>query len=604
MVQENLSVVSAGEASASPSSFTDTESKRVRIPPAMAGIQYNTCKNPKCEQFGIKAVKGATLGEAGHYVRVGGGKGYPLLKCGCCGETPPMKSNRGIHEEMQRLGRYLKPTEYFCPSEACENRTVPVGTPKAYRAFGTNAHGSKRMQCCKCKKTFVTTGKPAKGQHETHLNKTIFNMLVNQVALSRIVKMLEISWEVLYHRIDFIHRQCMLFAANRERRLKTLSIERLYMAVDRQDYLVNWTERKDKRNVVLMGLAASDNKTGYVFCNALNFDEEADRNAVEEDSAKSSDTSLPAPFRKYARVWTERDYIETRQRKIPKSKQTVMPGQLMADINQSYSEQSLQEDVEVFDAKSGTEKLPNYGMQVHAEYTMIGMFRHLKELVGNCEQWRFFLDQESGIRAAVFHAFAPEIKNHTCEAFYVRIAKDLVQEEKLKLMNDARRAFEEVQELHPSLDEKQVELLMLKNEIAQKREVGLYKDTWIQAPLPTMSESEKAMCWLTEHETFDEDHVAWLYNKASLHSVDSYFMKTRRSIAMCERPMHSASSVGRIWSAYQAYNPLILKQMLGIYRVYHNFCDTPMKGAKKTTPAMRLGLSDAILPLEDILYYS
>ncbi|WP_155756649.1 hypothetical protein [Acinetobacter sp. CIP 51.11] len=37
--------------------------------------------------------------------------------------------------------------------------------------------------------------------------------------------------------------------------------------------------------------------------------------------------------------------------------------------------------------------------------------------------------------------------------------------------------------------------------------------------------------------------------------------------------------------------------------VYSNYCDIPMKGRNKTTPAMRLGLADAILPIDDILYY-
>lgn len=603
MQQENFSAPNAGGVSAPPSSFTKAKAELPRLPPEVAGIQYNTCKNPKCGNFGVVPDEAAYPGEPGHYRRTGGGKNYPLLMCGICGETPPLKSNLGIYEEMQRIGRYLQEKAYFCPNEACENHTVPVGTKKAYRAFGTNAHGSKRMQCCKCMKTFVTTGKPAKGQHETHLNKSIFNMLVNQVALSRIVKMLDISWEVLYHRIDFIHRQCMAFVANRERRLKTLPIERLYLAVDRQDYLVNWTERKDKRNVNLMGIAVSDNKTGYVFANALNFDDSIDRNAVEEHSNEIMDTALPSPFRKYARVWTKADYLETRQRKIPKAKRTPIPGALISDIAETYNDNAQKDDVEVFDVKTGTEQLPDYGMQVHAEYTMIGVFKHLKELIGNCQQWRFFMDQESGIRAAVLHAFSDEIKNRTCEAFYVRIAKGLVQEEKLKIKNDARKEFEEVWKMNPGLDEKQVELLMLKQEIAQKLVIGQYKDSWIKAPLPTMSEPEKAMCWLTEHDGFDEDHVAWLYNKASLHSVDSYFMRTRRSIAMCERPMHSSADRGRIWSAYQSYNPGVLKKMLEIYRVYSNYCDTPMQGKNKSTPAMRLGLADAVLPLEDILYY-
>src|SRR3989304_1612219 len=95
--------------------------------------------------------------------------------------------------------------------------------------------------------------------------------------------MLGISWKVLYHRIDFIHQQCLAFAADRERKLATLSIRRLYLAVDKQDHLVNWTERKDKRNVVLSAIASADNATGYVFGIHPNFDSSIDRDAVESD---------------------------------------------------------------------------------------------------------------------------------------------------------------------------------------------------------------------------------------------------------------------------------------------------------------------------------
>jgi transposase InsO family protein len=68
----------------------------------------------------------------------------------------------------------------------------------------------------------------------------------SQFPLNRIVAMLVISWDMLYNRIDFIHRQCLDFAADRERKLKDLPLKRLYLSLDRQDHLVNWTERKDK----------------------------------------------------------------------------------------------------------------------------------------------------------------------------------------------------------------------------------------------------------------------------------------------------------------------------------------------------------------------
>jgi hypothetical protein len=34
---------------------------------------------------------------------------------------------------------------------------------------------------------------------------------------------------------------------------------------------------------------------------------------------------------------------------------------------------------------------------------------------------------------------------------------------------------------------------------------------------------QKAVAYLTDLGDYDEDHNAWLYNKASLHGVDSFF---------------------------------------------------------------------------------
>jgi hypothetical protein len=55
----------------------------------------------------------------------------------------------------------------------------------------------------------------------------------------------------LYGKIDFLHRQAELLAGAHEQRLPSKQIERLFLSSDRQDYLVNWTDRSDKRPVQL-----------------------------------------------------------------------------------------------------------------------------------------------------------------------------------------------------------------------------------------------------------------------------------------------------------------------------------------------------------------
>lgn len=601
-----------------------------RVPPAHGGIQYNACKNPKCRQFGMSAEEIPLRSPAGPYAIVSAGKGYPLLKCNACGENPPLKSNKGISEEIDRLSAYLvAPAEPFCPNDnpnpetglVCDNHAnrVPVGTKKAYAKHGKNSSGSTRMKCCACGKVFLAESKPDKGQHETHHNREIFNMLVNKVPLSRIAKMLVISWDVLYHRIGFIHSQCMAFAAHRERRLKTLDVRRLYLSIDAQDYHVNWTGRKDKRNVVLKALTVADNKTGYVLCNALNFDETADRAAIEADAAAFGDNLLPPPRRRHARHWLAADYAASVMETAKRAKQR--PGAtLLEKVSVGYAKTAERLDGEVFDDKMKDEKLPERGMQIHSEYTMVAVFHLLKGMLGNVGGWRFFMDQESGIRAACLSAFADEIRGRRAEAFYVKIEKELVQEQKRERLAEAKVRFDKVAAEHakdvPPPTEEGVKLIMIKEEIAEQRRVGNFGDAWVKMPLPTMSEPEKAVCWLTAHDDFlDEDgeidhcHVAWLHNKASLHGVDTFFMKTRRSMNMCERPITSASNSGRKWSQYQAYDPAILKKALEIFRVYHNFIDLPShkKGVPKSdrkTPAMRLGLADAPLDFRDVLYFN
>jgi hypothetical protein len=165
------------------------------------------------------------------------------------------------------------------------------------------------------------------------------------------------------------------------------------------------------------------------------------------------------------------------------------------------------------------------------------------------------------------------------------------------------------------VDEDGAKLILLKQEIAAQKEIGKFGDRWVSMPLPSMAEPGKAVCWLTEHRDFakddgtpDDDHVAWLYNKASMHAVDNFFMKVRRGIAMCERSIHSSSTSGRTYDLYQPYNPALLKKVLEIFRVHCNYTDQPgyEKGVKKAdrkTPAMRLGLAAAPLDLQDILYF-
>lgn len=124
-------------------------------------------------------------------------------------------------------------------------------------------------------------------------------------------------------------------------------------------------------------------------------------------------------------------------------------------------------------------------------------------------------------------------------------------------------------------------------------------------PRPTMSEPEKAMCFLTDMGDYDGDHLAWLYNKASLHAVDSWFNCLRRRSSMLERPVSSAGNRGRVWSGYSAYRPEQIGKLMTIFRACHNYLwvGEGKDARQRGTPAMRLGLAKAPLDYSDIIYF-
>jgi len=581
------------------------------IPPEIDGIQVNFCKNPTCANYGVAAdfkkfsrrSKLTSLLPGTEYTLSGKSRGagnVPQLKCLLCGETPPIKSNLGIAEEVERMGAYLwADREVSCPNPACLNHGVSISNGKPYySSYGKSGIGSQRYKCHRCLKTF-SVGKSTRRQRLTHKNKDVFMHLMNKVPFNRICELLSIGKQTLYDKIDFLHRQCLAFIASREQHLMDgMPLPKLYIAVDRQEYGVNWTQRNDKRNVMLLATGSADLASNYVFGMHLNFDSGLEPENVEIDALMCDDYFKPYPFRRYARLWLRNDYSESVMRSI-KNKKTK-DATLGGEISDNYENAAQRDDVEASEGKTLETALPRWGMQVHAEYSLYGHFFHLKQLLTGVGKFRFFLDQDSGIRAACLAAFQPEIKGRTADAFYVRIEKEITVQEKRNYVTRSKAEFKKVNDQFPNMSVPEVQVLMMKNEMARMATIGAWKDKWAMHPLPDSSEANKAVCYLTDFGDLDPDHMARLYLKATLHPIDRFFQQVRRRISLLERPIGSASNAGRTWYGYSAYQPENIEKLLGIFRLYYNYCLT---GMDEKTPAMKLGLAKGVIPVEDIIYF-
>ncbi len=416
--------------------------------------------------------------------------------------------------------------------------------------------------------------------------------------MRRICEVADIGPESLYGKIDFFYRQCLAFAADREKRLLNgMPMSRLYIGVDRQDYVVNWTRHEDRRNVMLHAVGSADNATSYVFGMHLNYDAALDSEEVEADALSAGDYQAKVPFRRYARCWLKEDYAAAVRKQSMRKR--IARG-LQSEIEAEYTETIQRDDVEVSEVQNSGRRLPTKGMQIHVEYTLYGHFFYLKKLFGGVEKLRFFLDQDSGMRAACLVAFQSEIVARRADAFYVRIAKEMTIAEKRVAIASSRAEFEKARKTNPSWSDAELEILLTKQHIANMAAIGKWQDRWMTHPFPNMSEPEKAVCYLTDYKDYDEDHLARLYNKASLHAIDRFFMQVRRRLSILERPVGSASGAGRIWYGYSAYNPETIVKMLGIFRVFYNYC---LAGKDGKTPAMRLGLAKGKVSLEDIICF-
>lgn len=584
-----------------------------RIPPPSGTVQVNFCKNPSCSHFGlpaseIKQLRGRSKKTTDRYKLTGT---PPMLNCLSCGEHIPVKSNEGIAEELARLMAPLAPPPQKggCNTEGCPNTGVsPSSVPGKYWSFGKTKAGTPRFRCKACKKTITGQGLSTKRQRKSHLNSEIFRVLTQKMPLSCAAEFARVSPSTLYRKLDFIHRQCLLFASNRERRLPSMDIDRMYVCVDRMDHIINWTNRADKRNITIQAVGSAELKSGYVLALHVNYDDTLSKDDVTLAAIKCADHEKQPPFRKFARLWLPEEYEKAV--KLAKGHVPGTAGMRSIDdwIEAVYADAADRGDVEQPDHPRSEWQPPGRGLLVHAEYTLYAHFLYLKSLLAGVGKVRFFLDQESGIRAACLSAFADEVLAKDCDAFYVSISKGVTKERALALVGESQRKLNEYvarygyEDLH--LQEQRRQYLKDKMHTLWS-EKGKWGDRWLEYPFPNMAEPEKRVCYLTNLKAdwfdYDDEHLANLLLKATLHPIDRFFMQTRRKTSMLERPITSSSVSGRKWYGYSAYDPAKAAKMLDIYRVYYNFIK---KGDDGKTPAMRLGLAKGPCTVEDIIYYA
>jgi hypothetical protein len=567
---------------------SETDAK-LRLPHPFNGVNVNFCKNPLCSNFGKPAEledgRGKKRGNQGSLYRVTGDS----LFCSVCHTHTVVKSNRAVAEEFERnLELLTTPGGLHCPNVTCANYFKPVDSHLgSYLAHGRTPSGSQRYQCKECGKTF-SDRKPHQRQKTSHENKTVFQMLVAKVCITRIAQVTGLAPKTVYDKIDFLHGQCRKFLADRERRLPELDFKHMRIATDMQDYMVNWPTKKLRKTIQFRAVASSCLDTGYVLACHPQLDSRFDTNDIQQAVVECGDLEKKPAFREYARLWNYEDYASALQL----DSTTFAP---------------IREDQDGPEHMTTDRQLPDQGAMVHIDYLAFGHFMYLHYLLGrNTGRVHFCLDADPGLANACLATWKEKFFADQLDVAIMTCDKAATIDEKNAAVAKAIQLKEEAEEAYPGLPPFRAWLQFFLDNSTISYYRGLERGKFLRSndisyPFIKKSEPGKQVRFLTDNGERDARSIAARFHYTSLHQVDRFFMQIRRSIAGLERAPQYPRRASRKWYLYGFYSPEMVEKMLTIFRTYFNFI--ARGGQDGQTPAMRLGLAKGPVRFEEVIYF-
>lgn len=412
-------------------------------------------------------------------------------------------------------------------------------------------------------------------------------MLVGKVGISKIAQITDLAPKTVYDKIDFLHKQCTKFLADRERRLPEIDLGDLRISTDMQDYMVNWPTKKLRKTIQFRALASSCLDTGYVFACHPQIDTRFNTNEIQSAVEECGDLDRKPAFRDYARLWNYEDYASALQ----------LEPHIFAPIR---------DDQDAAEHMTAERQLPEQGAMVHIDYLMFGHFMYLNALIGRRSgHVHFSLDADPGLANACLAAWKDKYLDGCLDVAILTCDKAATIDQKNAAVAEAVRlkasAEAEYPDLHPF--EAWLTYFVDHSDLAyfrgRKRGEAL-RGKEIAYPFIKKSEPGKRVRFLTDDGERSAHDIAKLFHYTSLHQVDRFFMQIRRSIAGLERAPSYPRRASRKWYLYGFYSPEMAEKCLTIYRTYFNYI---AKGKDRMTPAMRIGLAKGPVRFEEVIYF-
>lgn len=229
------------------------------------------------------------------------------------------------------------------------------------------------------------------------------------------------------------------------------------------------------------------------------------------------------------------------------------------------------------------------------------------------KEWRFITDDDNSLATAIYRVFSNDIRLYNAHHFVSKIDKNKSARQKLDEYTEAKRFLISWGASHGystnslyTLAELYLQEKLQTHHFCEEVDFPHKKATvWLNNPLeqplcPRDKGSYTVDC-RTDVSSFDIHELASAIMNVNDHATNSFIQQIRRRISILERPLVTATGHGKSY-IYVNFNPKYAQYALTILRTYYNFCLPFGKGDNKKTPAQRIGLTDKVFDMKDILY--
>lgn len=581
-------------------------------------IQFNTCTNPFCPNFGLQQERFTDLkGKPSRY-KIVSTKNDSLIDCtvyGCSpfqpslGNKSTLLSNWAIAEEITRLEAInsVVPDVFVIDyhKEECPNYShTPKTHPKSFTKQGLSKVGAQVYKCKTCAKKTSEQPKQNRafsyGQQKNDVLLSLFEDLINRTPVNGTIRKNGIGASTYYHKLEWLYRKCLEFLERHETQvLENKEFDSLYLNTDAFMYNLNYKRlksngmrgnREENKLPTTYMYATTDVQSGYVFRTDFAYDYNVKLDEIEQDT-----------------MTYHCDHTLYYIRKNERLRHEYAPQPPIKMDTQTQEEYELERFS--FDDKK------NYvdGLHVKPTYTCMAHMWLLKKSL-KAKKYYFINDQDMTIQTSIFRIFAEELKTKQSHVIGCQVDKSLTRNDAFAVAMKQRREFEKwAQDWgYDHLNTNQRICAHLEEQLAyhdfyeEKVIDGVfypYKgENPIQFPYPAIDEGFRYLTCMTDVREMELEELAKVMSHANMRSIDDFFQKIHRSISVLERPLTTSRGDGKSY-IYANFNPKYAHYAVTILRVYYNFCLTNKKFNDKKTPAQRLGITDKVFTIKDIVYF-